>query len=77
MCSSTLVWEVLAWGFFLLISENKRLEGGSIEAIWRLWYALIPVIYLCFCFGNCHTDELLSLRSYSWVQVSSVTTCNK
>ena len=60
----TLVWEVRAWGIFLLIAENKRLEEEWLEAIWHLWDAFIPAIYLCFsCSGNCHTDGLLSLCS--------------
>lgn len=33
--------------FFLLITENKRLDG-ALKAIWLLLCALIPAMYLCF-----------------------------
>lgn len=47
MCSLTLTRELLGAGFFLLITENKRLDG-SLKAIWLLACALIPAMYLCF-----------------------------
>lgn len=46
MCSLTLTRELLGAGFFLLITENKRLDG-SLKAIWLLACALIPAMYLC------------------------------
>lgn len=55
MCSLTLVWGLPAWGFFVLITENKRLKMGH----WRPFVrALITAIYLCFSYlGNCDTGE--------------------
>lgn len=66
MCSLTLVRELLAWGFFLLITENKRLDG-ALKAIWLLLCALIPAVYLCFWHSGTVIQMNYSLYiPYNW-----------
>lgn len=66
MCSLTLTRELLAWGFFLLITENKRLDG-SLKAIGLLVCALIPAMYLCFWHSGTVMQMSYSLYiSYNW-----------
>lgn len=66
MCSLTLVRELLAWGFFLLITENKRLDG-SLKASWLLQCALIPAMYLCFWhFGTVIQMNYSLYTPYNW-----------
>lgn len=57
---------VLAWGFFLLITENKRLDG-SLKAIGLLLCALIPAMYLCFWHSGTVIQMSYSLYiPYNW-----------